>query len=89
MGSNIKIRIILNLLIFVSIAIAPWWFSLFLMFLGIGFSFNFYESFLFAFVLDSLYSAPMNIFHGKVFVHLIIIFVVFAFVHWFKRRLRI
>jgi hypothetical protein len=90
MGSNIKIRIIIDALIVVFTAIAlPWWLPLGLVFLGIFLYRNFYEAFLFAFMMDSIYSVTRNMFFGKTFVYVIIVFVLFIFVRWFKERLRI
>ena len=40
----------------------PWWLSLGLVFLGIFLYRNFYEAFLFAFVMDSVYSVTKNLF---------------------------
>lgn len=90
MGSNIKIRIIIDLLIVIFIAMAfPWWLSLGLVFLGIFLYRNFYEAFLFAFMMDSIYSVSKDLFFGKVFIYLIIVVIVFIFVRWFKERLRV
>ncbi len=90
MGSGIKIRIILDVLIVVFIATAfSWWLSLGLVFFGIFLYRNFYEAFLFAFVMDSVYSVTRDLFFGKMFVYVVIIFVLFIFVRWFKERLRV
>ncbi|AKM84125.1 TPA: hypothetical protein DCZ46_00235 [Candidatus Campbellbacteria bacterium] len=90
MGSNIKIRIIIDFLIVIFIAMAfPWWLSLGLVFLGIFLYRNFYEAFLFAFVMDSVYSVTKNLFFGRMFVYIVIVFVLFLFVRWFKERLRL
>jgi hypothetical protein len=89
MGSDIKIRIILDALIILSIAVFPWWLTAFFIAVGIFVMDNFYESFVFAIILDSLYMVPREMFFQIPFVSFLIVAIVFFFVREFKKRLRI
>ena len=68
MGSNSKNRIIINILIFLSIAFFPWWISLFLAILGLFLFDSFYEIFLFALIVDSFFYVPRSMFFNFHFV---------------------
>lgn len=89
MGSNIKNRIALDFFLIISIAIFPWWFSLLLISFGFFFFNFFYEALLFGIMIDSLYTAASKIFFGVPFATLVIIFILFLFVDWFKKELRL
>lgn len=89
MGSNLKIRIILDAAIVLSIAIFPWWLTFFLIALGLLIFSKFYEAFLFGFILDSLYFVPREIFWNIPFISFLIVIISFLLINWIKRRLRL
>ena len=89
MGPNLKTRIILDILIIFSIALLPWWFTTILIVGGIFLFESFYEAFLFGFMIDSLYGISKELFFGKSFTYLLIIFILFVIISWFKNRLRV
>ncbi len=84
-----NIRIILDIFILVSIAIFPWWLTAILIIAGIFIFDNFYESFLFAVIIDSLYGIPRELFFEIPFVTLLGVATLFFFIRGFKKRLRI
>ena len=89
MGSNTKIRIIFDILAVLSIAIFPWWFTVVLVAVGFFLFRSFYEGFLFAVIVDSLYGAPRELFFGVSSVSFLFVFVLFMVVRSFKKRLRV
>lgn len=89
MGSNLKIRIILNILIMVAIAVFPWWFSVALIIFGIFTFKSFYEAIFFGMVIDSVYGVHKNLFFGYNFVFILLFLILITFVEWMKKRLRV
>ena len=89
MGSNTKNRIILDILIFLSIALMPFWVSFFLIALGFFIFSLFYEAFLFALIFDSIYFIPNNSFFSFNFFSFFITIILFFLMKEFKKRLRI
>jgi len=63
-----RIRIVLDILFFLSVLILPWWISgLFALFL-IFYMKSFYEAVLAGFMLDTLYGTPTQAFFGLQFI---------------------
>ncbi|MBU1557917.1 hypothetical protein KKC45_03065 [Patescibacteria group bacterium] len=89
MGSNIKIRIILDIFIVISIAIFPWWFTTLLAIVGLFKVDFFFEAFVFAVIMDSLYYVPREIFFERPYVSLLVVTILFFFIKGFKKRLRV
>lgn len=75
------IRLLVDIILFLSIFIFPWWISLFLILFSIFVFDNFYEALFFAFFIDSAYSS--NLFSGVGFFFeisiLVSIFFVFSY----------
>jgi len=84
-----KSRITLGALIILSIAIFPWWFTAILIIAGIFIFNNFYESFLFAVMIDSIYSIPRELFFNASFTSLLVVAILFFSIRGFKKSLRI
>jgi hypothetical protein len=62
-------RIILNFIVAFSILFMPWWLTSLLIIFGIfGFN-NFYESILWAFVMDGIYAIPLERYSGYMLVY--------------------
>jgi len=76
MGSNSSRRIIVDVLIFLSIFIAPWWLSVFFISILFFIFKPFYEGLLFGLTIDLLYSNYREIFFGLpvVFIFLVLVF---------------
>lgn len=89
MGSNLKIRVILDILIIIGIAIFPWWFSLALVIFGIFVFQSFYEAVFFGAIIDSIYSLAKDIFFGSNFIFILFFLILVIFIEWIKKRLRV
>ena len=53
-------RIIFDVVLFISVFVLPWWFSVFLLFIGIFIFNNFYEFIIASVIIYSLYAIPGN-----------------------------
>lgn len=89
MGSSLKIRIILDILIASSIVMFPWWTSIILVVFGIFMFNSFYEALFFGLVMDSLYGVGRNLFFNLPFIYFLLSFLLIVIISWFKRKLRI
>ena len=81
-------RIIADLLILVFIFVAPWWLLILAIIAAIFFFQNFYESFIFAILLDGFYGVPDISFFGTNAFFTATIGVIFFLSIFLKPRLK-
>ncbi len=86
--TQIKYRIIADVLIFSLIFVGPWWLSIVLISAGIFLFRHFYESLALAIFLDGLYSVPGVTFFGTGAFFTIIIVAIFLLSIFLKTRLK-
>lgn len=82
------LRIAFNVLTFILIFVSPWWLALLSVFVGILLFTNFYEGFLFGYILDLFYGTPGETFYGTnlLYVFSVALFMLIAL--FLKKRLR-
>ncbi len=85
---RIGTRIISDLIIFVLIFVAPWWLTLFLLCVGLFYFEYFFESILFALLMDGFHGQPGVTFWGINALCTSIVSVVFLLSIFLKARLR-
>jgi hypothetical protein len=88
MDSDRKIRIIFDLSLIFSAVFLPWWFITIFIILGISFFSNYYEAFIIAFFVDSVYGISREFFYGISFSYFLIVLIFYFFIDWIKMKLR-
>jgi hypothetical protein len=88
MDSGRKIRIIFDLGLIFSAVFLPWWFVIILLILGISIFDSYYEAFLIAFFIDSVYSISREFFYGISFIYFLIILIFYFLIDLVKMKLR-
>lgn len=82
------VRILANIVIFLAVCVAPWWFCLILLCIGMFVFKNFYESLAIALFLDGFHGAPGAAFFGTNTFFITITGVAFIVSIFLKTRLR-
>ena len=81
-------RIIVDLILLLAIFIMPWWLSLLLIIAAIFYFNTFYESVIFAILLDGFYGIPGLTFYGINAFFTTVIGVIFILLIFLKPRLK-
>jgi hypothetical protein len=82
------IRIISNLILFLSAIIMPWWVTLpMAIFFALRFK-SYYELIALGLILDALYGAPMPVFYGHILVFSLTCALIFVLLEFLKPQLR-
>ena len=84
--SNLILRIVLDIILFLGVFIFPFWLMLILAFVGLLYFRNFYEFIAVFVVLDFLYAAPEKRFGGSVFVLTVVSTIVYFSVNFLKKK---
>lgn len=85
--NKLLLRIILDAVLFFSIFLLPWWFSLFLGFACVFLFKNFFEALLVGFVLDALYGIAGQTFFKTNMLFTFLSAAVLAFSYLARKRL--
>ena len=81
-------RITIDIILFLSLFIMPWWVSYAIAIVGIFFFADFYEIIALGFIIDIVYGTPNTLFFGIQFANTLSAVLLFAAVTFIKNRMR-
>lgn len=84
----IATRILLDVAVFISLVLLPWWMTVLLVFVLLWYFPHFYEAIVAGFIIDSLYSAPLSSFGGFQLIFTLGSVFLFGIVEYTKTKVR-